>query len=170
MSHTFDKKSFDKNIKKILNVSNYQIVPKSKFLIDQISQYDVRLLIFTDFCYFLQNYGAICEKHGSLATLSLNAPNDINSFIRELKKFYAVSESIIPFYWVGSDCLCFDTQIKYGEHGCIKAWNHEMEKQICPQDGISLFVNDKDERFQLYLFSDFIKIIAQYKSFPGIGI
>ena len=60
--------------------SNYQIVPKSKFLIDQISQYDVRLLIFTDFCYFLQNYGAIGEKHGSLATLSLNAPNDINSF------------------------------------------------------------------------------------------
>ncbi len=142
----------------------------SKFSIKQISQYNEKLITYTDFCYFLENHGAIHETHGSFSTLSLNAPNDINSFINEISKFDIVPKSIIPFYWVGSDCLCFDTDIKYGERSCIKAWNHEIEKPICPASGINLYINNENERFQMYFFSDFIKTVARYNEFPGIGI
>jgi hypothetical protein len=170
MSFSFDKRAFDKNVNKVLTFYSLEIVPNSKCSKRDIIDFDENLLAVEDFCYFLITYGAIREKNGAFSTLSLKGSENIISFTSELKGYYTVPDNIIPFYYVGSNSLCFDRKKQYGQYGCIAAWNHEADKPVAPDDGIKLFLNDRVSDFRIQSFSDFIEIVSSHGDFPGIEI
>jgi len=162
--------SIGKYVSQILKIPDIELVPDSTCSFQEIQQHGQSLLGITDFIHFLEKYGGFSSVYGSCSTLSINGPERIDGFISELKHFYDVPDNLVPFYRVGSDCLCFDIKLQYGLPECIKAWNHELDAPICPSDGITLFIQNADRHFQINTFTDFLKIVAKYREFPGIRI
>lgn len=168
MDYSFDTHLLEKNINSILDLPYIELVPDSKCTVDDISKYNKNILTATDYIYFLIKYGAVRDSHDSFSTLSIKGSESIDSMISELKAYYDVPDNLIPFYYVGSDCLCIDLSCEYGMPGCIKGWSHEAPKPTYLEGGIYLFLEDSEIQYQIMSFFDFINVVAMKKEFPGV--